>query len=216
MSKDKALGNHGGKEVRPWGAIPGCAVIGLYTSLTLIAIARFPGTVSPADTYLSMLGNADLSPGGAGFYNLAVILTGLAELAFFVALYSTYSHYGPAWLLAIGLLAGLINGLAVSMSGIYAQHVNMGAHITWSYVIFFSLIPLLLAFNLFFWTLHGTTRRISSFGFIVCAIGIFFLAILLSGHPGPIMEWVSVFSLMVWFGFVSLDVLIMSRAKRQS
>lgn len=204
----------------PWGAIFGFAAVGLYISLTIIAIARFPRTVSPLDTYLSMLGNAHISPDGAIFYNLAVILTGLGEILFFIAIYAFYSQYGRRWILNIGLLAGLINGVSVSMSGVYAEHINMDAHTTWSYLIFFSLIPVLLAFGLALRGMMGTFVWVTPYGFLVCAIDIILLATVLSGglgsRQGSTMEWLSVFSYLIWVVLISLHLLKRSRADSRS
>lgn len=70
--------------------------------------------------------------------------------------------------------------------------------------------------GLAFWRVKGVSRAIGLYGFAVCIIDIFFLAVLLSGQIGAglgsIMEWFSVFSYMVWIVFSSLDVLAGSRA----
>lgn len=194
----------------PWGTIFGFAAVGLYSTLTILAMILFPETVSPLDTYLSRLGNAEVNPDGAIFYNLAVILGGLALIAFFIAISVDYSYPGREWLLRIALLAGVINGGSVLMSGVYAEHVNMDAHTTWSYLIFLSLVPVLLTFSIAFWGKPGTSRGISVYGFVVCAVDIFFLATILSGGLDPglgsIMEWFSVFSYLVWVILVALDV----------
>jgi hypothetical protein len=205
----------------PWGSIFGFSVTGLYTAFTAIAIARYPQKVSPLDTYLSMLGNADLSPHGAIFYNRAVILAGLSVIPFFIAIYLFYVDYGPKMLSLIGLVAGLTNGLAVFMTGVNPLRLtgDVTAHITWSYIIFFSLIPVFLAFGLVFWRIKGFPRYIGLYGFAACAIDIIFLATLVSGHIGAglgsIMEWFSVFSYLIWIALISLDVLTRSSVERR-
>ena len=206
----------------PWGTLFGFAAVGFYITFTIIAISRYPQRISPLDSYLSMLGNAELSPDGASIYNLAVILMGLAEVPFFVAIYASYLRYSQIWLLLVGLLAGLINGVAIFMTGINPLSLtgDISAHVTWSYIIFFSMIPVLVAFSLTFWKAKGISRYIGIYGFAVCAIDIVFLVTLLSGHIGaglgPIMEWFSVFSYLAWIVFISLDVLVRSRANTES
>ena len=211
MSPGGEMGLDPTPKSRFWTAIFGLAAVGLYVGLTAVAILRFPGLVSPVDIYLSQLGNANYSPQGAIFYDLAVILGGLALVLFFVALYRHLADWEPAWLRWIALCAGVINGLAVLMSGVYAEHIDMQAHTTWSYLIFFSLIPLLLAYSLAFWKMRGGSKAISLYGFAVCAVDIFFLATILSGGLDPglgsIMEWFSVFSYLVWILLVSLHLL---------
>ena len=163
--------------------------------------------------YLSTLGNADISPDGAIFYNLGVILAGLAEILFFIAIYAHYSQHGRRWILIIGLIAGLVSGVSVSMSGVYPEYPNVDAHETWSYLIFFSMIPLLLAFSLAFRRISGTSRWIILFGFLVCAIDVILLAVVLSNGQGTLIEWVAVLGYLIWVLLVSLDVLKRSRAE---
>jgi len=208
---------------KPLGTVFGFAFIVLYLSFTIIAIAHFPGTVSPLDIYLSTLGNSDISPDGAIFYKLAIILGGIAELLFFVAIYSHYSQYGHRWILIIGLIAGLISSFSVIMSGVYPERVieitdftsiNANEHETWSLVIFFSMILLLVAFGLAFWRTSGTLRWVTLYGFLVCAIDVIFLVTVLSdSRQGAIMEWFTVFSYLIWVFLISLDVLKSSRAE---
>jgi len=215
-------GKRQGAERRPWGMIFGIAFIVLYISFTIIAIAHFPSTVSPLDMYLSTLGNPDISPDGAIFYILGVILAGIAEILFFVAIYAHYSQHSQRWILIIGLIAGIISSISASMSGVYPERVieisdltsiNANEHETWSIIIFFSFILVLLAFSLTFWRMRGTSRWIALYGFLVCAIDVIFLATILIGSKGAIMEWITVFGYLIWVLLVSLDVLKRSRAK---
>ncbi len=219
MSTISMAGEHQRIRRWPWGTLFGCAVVGFYITFTIVAINRYPQRISPLDSYLSMLGNAELSPDGAAFYNLAILLTGLAEIPFFIAIYGFYLKYTLKWLLRIGLLAGLVNGLAIFMTGINPLNLtgDINAHVTWSYIIFFSLIPVLIAFGLAFWMVKGVSRYIGIYGFVVCAIDIVFLVTLLSGHIGAglgsIMEWFSVFSYLGWIALTSLDVLVKVRVE---
>ncbi len=210
---------------RPLGTIFGFAFIVIYTLFTSIAIAKFPSKVSPLDMYLSTLGNPDISPDGAIFYILGVILGGLAVLLFFIAIYAHYSHHGRRWILSIGLVAGIINGISILMSGVYPERVIEikdltteieNQHESWSLLIFFSLIIVLLSFSLTFWRTSGTSRWVSLYGFLVCAIDVIFLVTFLSDSQGAIMEWFTVFSYLIWVLLVSLDMLKWSRASRSA
>jgi hypothetical protein len=208
---------------RPLGTIFGFAFIVCYISFTIIAIAQFPSSVSPLDMYLSTLGNPDISPDGAIFYILGVILGGLAVLLFFIAVYAHYSQHGRRWILIFGLFAGIINGISILMSGVYPERVieindltniNVNEHESWSLLIFISLIVVLLTFGLAFWRMSGTLRWVSLYGFLVCAIDVVFLFTFLSDGPGAIMEWFTVISYLIWVLLVSLDVLKGTRANR--
>jgi hypothetical protein len=62
MSQNRTAGHSQARPGFPWGALFGFAVVGFYIVFTMIAITRYPLKISPLDTYLSMLGNADLLP----------------------------------------------------------------------------------------------------------------------------------------------------------
>ncbi|MBN1458196.1 MAG: DUF998 domain-containing protein [Armatimonadetes bacterium] len=199
-----------------WGAVFGLAAVGFYVLFTVVAVILFPNTVSPLDTYLSQLGNADSSPDGWLFYDLAVILAGLCAIPFYVGMSRSYANDSRRWLTRIGLVAGIANGVSVLMSGVFAEHVNMDVHVFWSYLIFFSFIPVLLVYGLILWKVPGASKFVASYGFIVGAIDICLLvAILTSGlgsGVGSIMEWVSVFTYLAWVALVSVGRLGRSRA----
>ncbi len=57
-----------------------------YLIFTLLAYARYPGGFSPAQNWLSDLGDASRNPQGAAFYNLGILLTGLLLLLFFLSI----------------------------------------------------------------------------------------------------------------------------------
>jgi hypothetical protein len=222
MSDISMVGVHQRIRRWPWGTLFGFTAVGFYITFTIIAINRYPQKISPLDSYLSMLGNADVSPDGASIYNLGAILMGLAEVPFFIAIYAFYLRYSQKWLLLSGLLVGLINGLAIFMTGINPLSLtgDISAHVTWSYIIFFSMIPMLVAFSLVLWKTKGNSRYVGIYGFAVCAIDTVFLVTLLSGHIGAglgsIMEWFLVFSYLAWIVFISIDVLVKSRANAET
>jgi hypothetical protein len=192
----------------PRATLYGLAAAAGYAVFTLFAILRFPQPVSHWTIYLSQLGNAEISPHGAVFYLLAMLLAGLFEIPFFFALSARYSTCGPTRLLRIGLLAGVTNGLAVVMSGVFAEHVHVGLHLAWSYLIFLTFIPLLLAYNLALWRTPGASRWLSRYGFVVCAVDAVLLAVVLSSGLGAglgsLMEWAAVWTYLVWMVWVAL------------
>ena len=108
-------------------------------------------------------------------------------------------------------MAGVLNGFSVLMSGVFAEHISMDVHTAWSYLIFLSLIPLLLAYSLSFWGMDSVPNGISVYGLMVCAVDIVFLVTILGGGLeaglGSFMEWFSVFTYLVWILLVSLVVL---------
>jgi hypothetical protein len=195
----------------------GLGAVVIYVAFTVAAVALYPGSTSPADTYLSELGNADLSPDGWVFCDLAMILAGLLEIPFFVLVSRCYSEYGGKRLVRTGLVAGIVNGGSVVMAGVFAEHVSMGVHIAWSILIFLSFLPLLVVYGLIFWKASRFSRSVSLYGFVVCAVDIGLLGALAQGGmesgPGSTMEWISVFTYLAWVVLVSVDLLRGLRAQ---
>jgi len=191
--------------------IAGFATIVLYCTFTAISISLFPDPYSPLNNFLSQLGNSNLNPKGAIFYNLAVILTGLAGIPFYIGLYQWYTKKTGNKLLQAALAVGFINALAIIMSGIYSESVNYSQHVFWSFLIFITFIPILIIVNKTLLTYPEHNKAISYYGFIVAVIDIILLAAVASmfmGHGigiGAILEWLSVFSYLGWVGLLAYN-----------
>jgi hypothetical protein len=192
-------------------ALFGFAIVVIFISCTIIAILLFPGSVSPYTVYLSKLGNANISPKGSIFFNLGAILSGFVEIIFYVSIFIYYINVGRKWWLTIGLLSGVINGISILMVGVYSQNININAHITWSYLVFFSFIPLLISYNVVFWKNTKMSIAISLSGFFDVIVDILLLATILGGglEPGigSIMEWVTIFSYLAWVLLISINII---------
>lgn len=200
-----------------WVPIVGLAAVAVYVALSLVALSLYPGDPSPVDVYLSDLGNADYSPDGWAFFDLAMVLAGLLSMPFFMGLYGRYRPEAPRRWLKTGLVAGVVNGVAVVMAGVVAEHVHLGVHIGWALLIFASFLPLLVAHGVAFWRLGGFSRAVGIYGFAVCLADLGLLAALFATGPEPglgsVMEWVAVFGYLAWVGLVSVELLVRKRAE---
>lgn len=193
-----------------WVPTVGLAAVAVYVALTLVAVSLYPGGPSPADVYLSDLGNADYSPDGWAFFDLAMVLGGLLSILFFVGLYGRYRAQAPRRWLKTGLAAGIVNGVAVVMAGVVAEHVHLGVHIGWSLLIFASFLPLLVAYGVVLWRSGVFSRVVAIYGFAVCLADIGLLSALFAGGAEPgggsVMEWVAVFGYLAWVALVSVGM----------
>jgi hypothetical protein len=128
-----------------------------------------------------------------------MITSGFVEILLFFMVSLSYSNISRTWLLSIGALAG-----------VYAQHIHSDTHITWSYLVFYSLIPVLVSYALVFWKASGALTAKSVYGFIVCTSDINFLVKLhsrgIGSGVGSIYEWVTVFTYLAWVFLVSLNL----------
>jgi len=194
-----------------WVSIVGLSAALVFVALTLAAVALYPGSTSPMDRYLSELGNADQSPDGWLFFDLAMILTGVLALPFFWGLSKYNSGRAGKRLTRAALWLGVTNAVAVAVAGGVAEHVNMTAHIIWSLLIFASAIPLLVVYGVVLRKSPGFSRVVAWYGFIACAVDLALLVavgIIHSQDPGvtSVLEWVVVLLYIVWVALISLDV----------
>ena len=94
--------------------ISGLLTIVVYLSLSLVAYADYPTSFTPADNWLSDLGNRLLNPQGAVYYRTAVVLIGALLAVFFIALGASVRRQGGKraaflLLLFVGVVALAMN-----------------------------------------------------------------------------------------------------------
>ena len=100
--------------------VSGLLTIVVYLSLTLVAYAHYPSSITPADNWLSDLGNRLLNPDGAVYYRIAAVLTGVLLAVFFIALAQLVPAAGQArarLFMTVAEVCGLIASLALVVSG---------------------------------------------------------------------------------------------------
>ena len=66
--------------------VTGMFTVVCYLAFALLAFSRYPLPYSPMSNWLSDLGNANLNPSGALFYNIGIVATGGLLLLFFLGL----------------------------------------------------------------------------------------------------------------------------------
>ena len=118
----------------------GIAVAGTYVVFALLALTRYPEPFSPTTNWLSDLGNTTANPGGAGFYNAGMIITGALLILFFVSLGALRLAQVRAQvlILLVARLIGVIGALSMVMTAVFP--INRGsAHSFWSAVLYISL-----------------------------------------------------------------------------
>ena len=210
----------GTERSRVWVPALGLGAVVVFVALTVAAVSLYPASTSPVDIFLSDLGNAHYSPRGWLLFDVAMIAAGLLAIPFYVGVWRCCVGSGLPRLLRTALVAGIVNGLAVAMAGVVAEHVHLGAHIGWSLLIFVSFLPLLLAYGLVLWRRGGFSRAVGAYGFAVCLTDLGLLAALFVGGPesgpGSLMEWVAVFAYLAWVGLVSVDLLVTKRPRSLS
>jgi hypothetical membrane protein len=92
-----------------------------YLIFTGLAYLRYPMPYSPINNWLSDLGNPDLNPQGATYYNIGIIITGLFLMGFFEGLsaWKIFDRRTQVIMLWLTQAFGLIGAFSMIMSGIF-------------------------------------------------------------------------------------------------
>jgi len=190
----------------------GVLVIVLYCAFTLTAIALFPRSVSPLTVWLSDLGNSSYNPGGAIFYNVGCVLTGLALFPFFAGMYYWYTD--GRWrklMIMITQAVGFGAAFALMMIGVFSENAGP-IHHSWSVTFFvLNLIVLILA-NASLITHRKFIRPVGYYGLIVAVINLLFVGLSYT----PALEWFTVFTALGYVAFLSYNTFTASRSKRRT
>lgn len=200
----------------PVSAIAGFAAVLGFCICSFIAIALYPGPFNPLFAWMSNLGNVDLNPEGAIFFNAANVFTGILLISFFLGLYIWYDPL--RWrtvLLILGQAAGILGSVALIFVGIYPE-TRITGHLIAADLFFSSLVVTLLILNLALFTHPRFMRWVGWFGFLVVAVNIIFAFSLIAykehldnfnpAIPVPGLEWASVFMALVWVGALSYNM----------
>ena len=187
------------------------AVTAIYCTLTAISITHYQQPFTPLNNFLSQLGNSNLNPTGAIYYNLAVILAGTTAILFYRHLNQWYKKKSGKQLPKYTPTLFTLNALAVALSGVFPESTNYPLHVAASYMIFITFIPILLQVNKALQQLPGYPKPISYYGYLVAAINAILLiavtAQFMGTGPaiGSIMEWLAVFTYLGWITALALN-----------
>ncbi|MFX1507141.1 MAG: DUF998 domain-containing protein, partial [Promethearchaeota archaeon] len=164
----------------PKTSIIGLAGIITYCMFTLFSFSFFPSNFNPISNNISELGDFYDNPNGAIFYNIGMVLTGLASILFYLGLYKWFLIRKKSNLHVAALGAGLINALAITMAGIFSEtKETYSQHVFWSILIFVSFFPVLILVNASVLTQPDFSNLIAYYGFGVSLIDLFFLVFLI-------------------------------------
>ena len=187
----------------PISVVSGMIAIITFWTFAFIAMAFFPGTYNPFINWMSNLGNYNLNPEGAIYFNIGIIAAGIALFPFFFGLYEWYIG-GPRnkRLTILTQLSGFYCAFAMIMCGVFPEN-NFLVHIFWSMSLFIVSVFTFLFPSLALYK-YKFTRTVAKFGFSAAAINLVLWIFII-----PIMEWVTIL-----LSFLFIGVIVHSMKKR--
>lgn len=160
-----------------------------YLTFALLAFAQYPLPYSPMRNWLSDLGNADLNPHGALFYNIGIVATGVVLLLFFLGLAQWKMRNNRIQNLMLRLTQGfgILGTLALVMSGFYP--INFTALHSFFSISLYILLGTAFGFSVAAIRYYPTCPR-----WLLILGALTALADILSGifHTVYVLEWVTV------------------------
>jgi hypothetical membrane protein len=160
-----------------------------YMTFAFLAFAQYPLPYSPMSNWLSDLGNADLNPHGAFFYNIGIVVTGVLLLLFFLGLsqWKMENNRIQNLMLRLTQVFGILGALALVMSGLYP--INFSALHS-----FFSISLYILLGTAFFFSVAALRYYPTCPKWLLILGALAALVDILSGvfHSVYVLEWVTV------------------------
>ena len=160
-----------------------------YLTFALLAFAPYPLPYSPMRNWLSDLGNADLNPHGALFYNIGIVATGVVLLLFFLGLAQWKMRNNRIQNLMLRLTQGfgILGTLALVMSGFYP--INFSSIHSFFSICLYILLGTAFGFSVAAIRYHPTCPR-----WLLILGALAALVDILSGvfHTVYVLEWVTV------------------------
>ncbi len=202
--------------------ILGILAVSVFTILTIISVELYPTPYNPLHDWLSNLGNVNLNPSGALFFNWGCIITGLILIPFIASLY----RWNPPkkWskiLLLLGISLGIFASISLIGVGVFPE-TQIKLHVLAASGVFGSLIFIIIFLSIALFKHPKFIHLVAYWGTIAVLIDLSFVVILSLPHyenvfadfhpivPIPGIEWASVFFSLFWVGLLSFN---MSRKK---
>jgi hypothetical membrane protein len=182
------------------------ASIYFCTSLAL-SIASFSPGFSPLDNWMSDLGNPELNPSGSAYFNLACMITGLFLIIFYLGLrHWRNTAGGKTKMLTAAQASGIFSGIALAGVGYFPETFSPH-HFIVSVMFFLSSTVAILLATVALRGRPGFGRAVAGAGYLTAVIGVIFSAQMAMFKSITIIEWISVFSMLLWAGLFSIDML---------
>jgi len=120
--------------------LAGILAVVCYLLCTVLALIRYPMPYSPMTNWLSDLGNVNLNPNGAIFYNIGIVSAGLLLVLFFLRLskWRIQNKKPQIIMLLLAQIFGVLGSISMVMTGVYPINF-LEIHSLWSSSLYITL-----------------------------------------------------------------------------
>jgi hypothetical membrane protein len=173
-----------------------------YVIFTLLAYSRYPLPYSPTTNWLSDLGNPNLNPQGAIFYNIGIISTALFLIVFFLGLsvWKMENKRAQVIMLRLTQVFGVLGAFCMMMSGIFPINLYK-IHAFWSTSLYI-LLSTGFAFSAAALRYHLRVPR----WLLILGVSTAVMVILTSFFPAAyVLEWITVSLFLLYVILVGME-----------
>lgn len=190
----------------PLLSIGGFLVISIFFVFTLTSLMLYRGLYSPFNNWLSDLGNPNKNPLGCIYFNYGCILTGFAIMLSVVGTskWKTTNHKQNN-LILISQYCGFLTALSLIMVGIFSE--NYSTHDLWAAIFFVLLLLFMIIINIALNTHIEYLKWIKHYAVVSIAVDFAFVYTNILGPDIPILEWIAVFSGLIWIALIGYNTL---------
>ena len=199
-------------------SILGLTAFIIFTIFILTSVALYPTQYNPLYEWLSNLGNINLNPTGAFFFNWGCIISGIILIPFFVGLYAWKPQKKlDKLLLLLGMVIGIFASISLIMVGIYPE-THIIHHVQAATAVFSSLFLIIIVINLALFKNPKFIRGVAYFGILAVVVDITFQYIVASNRnilaffnpttPVPGLEWACAFLSLLWVALLALNMFV--------
>jgi hypothetical membrane protein len=188
-------------------SIVALAAIVFFCAALALAIVSFPPGFTQLENWMSDLGNPGLNPDGAKYFNNACMITGLLLVIFYPGLRGwTGAGGAKAFALTAALVAGVFSGIALAGVGLFPETFKPH-HFIVSVLFFLSSTVAILLTTVALRGHAGFSKTSALAGSLAVGIGIIFALQMALLPEVTALEWISVFSMLLWAAMISRDML---------
>jgi hypothetical membrane protein len=195
----------------PVNSIIGLVIIVFFCAALTLSIVNYPPGFSPLKNWMSDLGNPVLNLTGSAYFNGACMITGLLLVVFYLMLNRSQSTDGRRIkMLTAARAFGIFSGISLAGVGVFNETFDPH-HFIVSVLFFLSSTIAILLVTVAMKGQPGFSKITDWAGYLTIAIGIVFAVQRPLIGSITIIEWLSVFSMMLWAALFGIDTFRASR-----
>jgi hypothetical membrane protein len=185
-------------------SIAGILAVVCYLVFTIIAYSQYPFPYSPTSNWLSDLGNPNLNPQGAIFYNIGIISTACLLVLFFLGLsvWKIEDKRVQIIMLRLAQGFGILGAFCMLMSAIFPINL-FKIHSFWST----SLYIFLSTSFIFSAAMLRYHQRVHKW-LLILGVSTAMMVILTSIFPNAyVLEWITLFLFLGYVVLLSIETI---------